>query len=81
MKIKLVLLIIISITMLSACVVRPSHRGHNVRVKVPVKTVLILDQQRVLEQEHQRRNIIVVNSQPARKKNCWTHSKHWHCNR
>ncbi len=75
MNIKVVLLIISSLVMLSACVIQPAHRGHNVRVKVPVKTVLVLDK------EHHGRNIVVVNAMPAKKRNCWNHNKHWHCNR
>jgi len=75
MKIKLVVLIALSIIMLSGCVVRPAHKGHKVKVKVPVRTVL------VLEQEHGRNNIMVVNAKPAKKRNCWIHKKHWHCNR
>jgi len=75
MNIKVVLLMSLCFTLLTGCVVRPAHRGPVVRVKAPVKTVV------VLEKEHQHRNIVVVNVKPAKKKKCWVHKKHWHCHR
>ena len=75
MKVKLISVTIISMILLSACVVRPAHHGKRIKVKVPVRTVL------VLEQEHSGHNVLVVNVKPAKKRNCWKHKKHWHCNR
>ena len=75
MKIKLIVLIIISIALLSACVVRPNHKRPKVWVKVPVTTLVAHDQ------EHRGKTILVVNAKPATSRNCWTHKKHWHCNR
>jgi hypothetical protein len=73
MKTKLILVVFISIFVLSACVVQPAHHGKRGKLFTPVRTVL------VLEKEHKRRNIVVVNVKPSIKRNCWTHLKHWHC--
>jgi hypothetical protein len=63
---------IASLIMLSACAVSPHHKGHKVKMSVPVKTVF------VLEQEHEGRNVLVVQSK--RNNNCWMYKKHWRCN-
>jgi hypothetical protein len=75
MNIKLILLVAASMTLLTACIVRPAHRGAKVSIKVPVKTVLNLDK------EHQGRDIVIIKAKPGKKRNCWSHKTHWHCNR
>jgi len=75
MKIKILLAVTITTTLLAGCVIRPAHHGHNVRVKVPVKTVVVLNN------EHQSNKVLVVNVKPKKKRKCWVHNKHWHCHR
>jgi hypothetical protein len=75
MNIKAIILVTLTITLLSACVVRPAHRGVKGGIKVPIKYVLSLDH------EHQGHDIVIVNAQPTKKRNCRSHKKHWHCNR
>jgi hypothetical protein len=75
MKLNRLVLIITSIAMLSACVVRPGHKGHKVRAKAPARTLVVLDQ------EHNGKTILVVNTKHAVTRNCWVHKKHWHCKR
>ncbi len=49
-----------------------SH-GHKHGHVQTVKTV------RVLENEHNDRKIVVVNTKPAKSRKCWKHARHWHC--
>lgn len=75
MNIKAILVLAISLSLLSACVVHPSHKTAKAHhKKIQVKTVLRL------EQEHQGHNIVIVNKLPEKKRNCWSHKSHWHCN-
>ncbi|WP_251359922.1 hypothetical protein [Kangiella sp. TOML190] len=52
------------------------HHGHHTHstAKAVVHTAAHLDAQ------HQHTNIIVVKK-PAKRKKCWKHAGHWHCNR
>ncbi len=72
MKGKLIL-ILLTLVVISGCIVRPGHRVHRVKVVAPVKSLV------VLEQEHSSKGIVVVHAVPKKSRKCWTHKKHWHC--
>jgi hypothetical protein len=75
MNTKIVSIILLAF-LVTGCIVHPGHhKKRGVTVKVPVETVVVLDK------EHTKRGIALVYKQPARKRNCWKHNQHWHCNR
>ncbi|WP_088332864.1 hypothetical protein [Lacimicrobium sp. SS2-24] len=67
MKALTMLLLLVCITSLSACVVRPAPG------KTAVKTAVMLDK------EHSNTALVVVHAKPAKTRTCWQHAKHWHC--
>lgn len=75
MSVRTFLTLLFLATLLSGCIVRPSHHPRKAKIVVPVQVTTVLDK------EHSQQGIVVATVKPGAKRGCWTHKTHWHCKR